>query len=202
MAAGGAPPDGFTTCPPRRPRRRKRTRLFSISFWPAVFEDPFGNASTVDYDLNDLLVATTIDPVNNVVSATNDYRVLAPALMTDPNGNQTAFSFDALGMVAATALMGKPLQDLGDLLSGFSADLTQAQIDAFYGAADPHTLAPPLLGNATTRVVYDVNRFFNSQTASPTDPSKWQPAFAAKLARETHVSDLGAGQQSNDPNHV
>jgi RHS repeat-associated protein len=160
-------------------------------------EDPFGNASNVDYDPNDLLVAATADALNNLVAATNDYRVLAPGVMTDPNGNQTAVSFDTLSLVVATAVMGKQGQNLGDLPSGFSPDLTQTQIDAFFTAADPHTVAAPLLGNATTRVVYDVNRFLKSRSASPSDPAKWQPAFAATLARETHVSDLGTGQQSN-----
>jgi RHS repeat-associated protein len=165
-------------------------------FLPRRFEDPFGNASTVDYDAYDLLAATTTDAVSNVVTSVNDYRVLAPALITDPNGNQIAVSFDALAMVAATAVMGKPGENLGDLLTGFSADLTQPEIHGFYNAVDPHTVAGPLLGNATTRVIYDVRRFLNSQAAAPTDPTKWQPAFAATLARETHVSDLAPGQQS------
>jgi hypothetical protein len=38
-------------------------------------------------------------------------------------------------------------------------------------------------------------RFFNSRLASPSDSGKWLPAFAATIARETHVSDL-AGQPS------
>src|SRR6266478_4699586 len=114
--------------------------------------------------------------------------------MTDPNGNRTAVSFDALGLVAATAVMGKAGENLGDLLTGFSADPTQVSVEGFYDAIDPHTVAGPLLGNTTTRVVYDVRRFFNSQAAAPTDPSKWQPVFSATLARETHVSDLNVGQ--------
>jgi RHS repeat-associated protein len=165
-------------------------------FLPRRSEDPFGNAASVDLDSNDLLAVTTTDSVNNVVTAVNDYRVLASSLMTDPNGNQTAVSFDELGLAVATAVMGKPGQNSGDQLTGFSSDLTQAQIDAFYNAADPHTVAAPLLGNATTRVVYDVHRFLNSQAAAPTDPSQWQPVFAATIAREIHVSDLPPGQQS------
>ena len=131
-----------------------------------------------------------------MIAAVNDYRVLRPALLTDPNGNQTALSFDTLGLVAARAVMGKTGENLGDSLTGVSADLSQPQIDVFSGAGDPHLLAAPLLGNATSRVVYDLNRFFRTRTAAPADPSQWLPAFTASLARETHVSDLAPGQHS------
>lgn len=162
-------------------------------YLPRRYEDIFGNASSVDYDTADLLVAQTTDALNNIVSAASDYRVLAPALVTDANGNQAAASFDVLGLVTATAVMGKPGQHVGDLLSGFSADLTQSQIDDFYNTVDPHSLAQPLLGDATTRIIYDVHRFYNSKLAVPSDPTKWQPAFAATIAREKHVSDIGDG---------
>ena len=49
------------------------------------------------------LAATKVD---NVTSSSNDYRVLGPTLVTDPNGNQTAFGFDTLGMLVATAVVG------------------------------------------------------------------------------------------------
>jgi RHS repeat-associated protein len=163
-------------------------------FLPRRFENPFGNASSVDYDNpHDLLVLKVVDPLSNTVLAKNDYRVLAPMLLTDPNGSNAEVRFDILGMVAGTAVyQGK----LGDSFATFSPDLSQSQIDSFYDADDPHTLAGALLGTATTRIVYDVTRFFNSRLTSPSDSSKWLPAFAATIARETHVSDLAAGDQS------
>lgn len=160
-------------------------------FMPRRFVDAFGNAGVVDYESpHDLLVLRTTDAVGNVSTATNDYRVLAPALLTDPNGNRAAVSFDVLGMVAGSAVMGKTTETLGDSLAIFNPDLTQTQIDDFYAAADPRAPAGALLGDATTRVIYDVHRFFNSRNAAPNDPSQWEPVFAASLARETHVSDL------------
>jgi len=166
-------------------------------YLPRRFEDPFGNASSVDYELpHNLLVVTTTDAVNNVVTVSNDYRVLAVTQLTDANGNRAAASFDTLGLVAGTALMGKTTENLGDSLAGFVADLDQTQIDAFYDANDPHTLAGALLGTATTRIVYDVMRFLNSQAAAPGDPSQWQPVYSATLARETHTSDLSKGESS------
>jgi RHS repeat-associated protein len=166
-------------------------------FLPRRFEDTFGNSTSVDYDTpHNLMVVRTTDAVKNTATVAYDYRVLQPGLLTDPNNNRTAVSFDLLGLVAGTAVMGKATENLGDSLSGFIADLTQAQIDGFYAANDPHTFAGALLGNATTRVVYDLLQFVNTRAATPNDPSQWAPAFAATIARETHVSDLGAGQQS------
>jgi RHS repeat-associated protein len=177
----------------------EKTEALQNFFAPRRFVDPFGNAASVDYDKpHNLLVVKvkTSDAIGNVVSASHDYRVLAPTLMTDPNVNRAAVVFDVLGMVSGTAVMGKTTESLGDLLTTFTADLTQKQIDDFHDAADPHTLAGALLGTATTRIVYDVNRFYDSRKASPTDPTLWLPPFAATLARETHVSDLTTGQQT------
>jgi len=99
-------------------------------FMPRRFEDPFGNATAVHYDdPHDLLVTQTADAVGNLALATNDYRVLAPSLLTDPNGNRAAVHFDALGMVAGTAVMGKTTEILGDSFAIFADDLTQTQID-------------------------------------------------------------------------
>ena len=91
---------------------------------PRRFVDPFGNAASVDYDADDLLIVKTIDAATNTVTATYDYRVLAPVLLTDPNGNRAAAVFDILGMVAGTSIMGKTTENLGDSFSTFTADLT------------------------------------------------------------------------------
>jgi RHS repeat-associated protein len=167
-------------------------------FLPRRFEDIFGNASSVDYDQpHNLLPVKMTDalpgPLANVTLSTNDYRVLQPKLLTDPNGSNGEVRFDALGMVAGSAVYQGTL---GDSFGTFSTILSQAQIDAFCAANDPHTLAGALLGTATTRVVYDLAQFANSRTAAPNDPSKWLPVFSATLAREAHVSDLNGGQET------
>ncbi|MBA1288460.1 SpvB/TcaC N-terminal domain-containing protein [Pseudomonas japonica] len=158
--------------------------------------DPFGHATSVNYDGQDLLPLQSTDAVGNSVTATYDYRVLSPLLVTDANGNRSAVAFDALGRVAGVAVMGKGTEQRGDSLTGFSADLTVAELDTFQAADDPHTLATTLLGSATTRIVYDPLRFLRSRRAFPDDPSRWLPVFAATLSRETHASDLGQGQLS------
>jgi RHS repeat-associated protein len=166
------------------------------------YKDPFGSQSKVFYDPYDLLLLETEDAVHNkvivgewagdgTVQNGNDYRVLQPAIVTDQNGNRSAAAFDALGLVVGSAVMGKTTERLGDSLSGFRPDLTQRQIDQFY--SDPRgPVATELLGSATTRIVYDLNRFLYSPGG--TDPAS--PAYAASIVRETHVSDLEPGEVS------
>jgi len=48
-----------------------------------------------------------INPLNNAIEAKNNYRVLQPYSITDPNQNLSMVRFDALGFVVATAVMGK-----------------------------------------------------------------------------------------------
>ena len=164
-------------------------------FRPRRFRDPFHNEARVRYDRYDLLELETEDALRNKVTAGErggtgaiepriDYRLLQPALTTDPNGNRTAASFDVLGLIAGTAVMGKAGEALGDSLQDFEPDLSQAQIDAFF--ADPRGQAAALLGGATTRSVYDVDRYRRIGDAA-------RPGFVASLAREQHVSDLAPG---------
>ncbi|MFD7712974.1 SpvB/TcaC N-terminal domain-containing protein, partial [Streptomyces sp. NPDC059786] len=151
-------------------------------FVPRMFADTFGRVTEAEYDAYDLLLTRTSDAAGNAVRAVNDYRVLQPREVTDPNRNRAATAFDALGTVVATAVMGKPGQTAGDELDGFEADPTGASLRAF--VADPHANAARLLGNSTTRIVYDLDRYARAG----------QPPFAATLTRETHYEPARDGQ--------
>jgi RHS repeat-associated protein len=151
-------------------------------FLARKFADPFGNNSTVDYDTYDLLVVKTEDVVQNTVTAVNDYRVLQPKQMTDPNGNRSEDAFDVLGIAVASAVKGKEGENVGDLLEDFDPDLPLAALQSF--VADPKGQAALVLGKATTWIVYDLDRYLRSR----------QPPFAATLARETHFSEPGGAQ--------
>jgi RHS repeat-associated protein len=167
-------------------------------FRPHRFTDPFGNTTVVGYDGYDLLVRKTQDPLGNIVTAGerdragefvtdgNDYRVLAPRLVSDPNRNRAAVAFDALGRVSGTAVMGKPEEHLGDSLNGFDPDPPAAVAEAYF--ADPFGHGYELLGQATTRVLYDLDAYRRSRGA--------RPAGVAVLARETHLSDLAPGERT------
>jgi RHS repeat-associated protein len=162
-------------------------------FLPRRFVDPFDQKATVDYD-HDLLLARTEDALQNMVIAANDYRVLQPGLVTDPNGNRVQVAFDALGLVAGTAVMGKDGERLGDMLDGFEPNLDndalQKHLADPLGVVDPSVDAHDILGRATTRLVYDL--FAYRRTRDDPQP---QPAVVYTLARETHDADPG-GQQT------
>jgi RHS repeat-associated protein len=174
-------------------------------FLPVRYRDPFhtNTASTesfITYDTYDLLVLETRDALGNrvtvgernvntalaLVHRGHDYRVLQPAEAMDPNRNRSRVTFDALGVVVGTAVMGKPeeVPVPGDRLTpAFRANLTQAEIDQLL--ADPRgPIAATLLGDASSRVVYDVTAHWREP-----DPKKKPPVVAATLARETHASE-------------
>ena len=167
-------------------------------FLPRRYRDPFGQDAFVDFDTNDLLMAETRDVLGNRVTVdVNDYRILQPRLVSDPNRNQTEVAFDVLGMVVGTAIMGKATETVGDALdASFQSDLTQAELDAFMAkpreaSSNPEEsvstqIVHDLLGKATTRIVYDLDRFRRIG----------EPAFAATFARETHVSELQQNPKS------
>jgi RHS repeat-associated protein len=97
---------------PSSSARYSRAAFYQI----AQVTDPFGNLTTLTWDRHALLPLTSVDALGNTTTVANDYRVLKPSLVTDPNGNQTAAAFDALGVVVATAVMGKPGAGDGDVL--------------------------------------------------------------------------------------
>jgi RHS repeat-associated protein len=154
-------------------------------FLPRKVTEPFGQATTIDYDAHDFLVSRTRDPLGNIAAATHDYRVLKPRLVTDANRNRKAAAFDTLGFVVATAEMGKDGALEGDMLEGFRFDPSPASLQAFM--ADPEGEAPAWLGKTSTSVVYDFSRY----------QRVGQPLFAATLVRETHFSAPGG-----DPSRV
>ena len=137
-------------------------------------------------------MTSATDRVNNTTTATPDYRVLAPATVTDPNGNRAALAFDVLGFPTASAIMGKITQALGDQLTGFTTDLDTATLALQF--ADPLTDPAGLLGDATTRTIYDLGAY--QRTASAAQPA---PPAVYTLARETHVSDLAAAPYPGAP---
>ena len=147
-------------------------------------QSQFGAVASSEFDNYGLLVKSAKDalpaPTTNVYSARNDYRVLQPYEVTDPNGNRRQVAFNALGLVVGTALMGKEGENIGDSLAGFEADLTEDQINAFI-AAPRGPIATELLQGATSRIIYDLKR---SEVSN-----KDAPVYVATVARETHGSE-------------
>jgi RHS repeat-associated protein len=159
------------------------------------FTDQFGRVVTVGYDDDDLLVLETRDALGNAITAgerapddvtitarTLDYRVLAPSSVMDANRNRASVRFDALGLVVATAVMGKPEEAIGDSLTGVRPDLPEAELLAHL--ADPLANPSALLGQATSRLLYDLRAYMRTSGQAHPDP-----VVIYTLDRETHVSD-------------
>jgi RHS repeat-associated protein len=158
-------------------------------FTPGSYRDPFENTTIVEFDVHDLMLRRTRDAAGNTTTSLTDYRVLAPKLVTDANQNRTAASFDALGMLVGTAVMGKQGDGEGDSLDGFVANLTESTTlkQIRRPLRDPENV----LQGATTRFIYDLFAFM--RTRNEKQP---HPAVTYTLARETHLSALAAGQHT------
>lgn len=150
--------------------------------------DAFGAISRIGYDNYNLLANSSTDPLGNVIQADNDYRVLRPFRVTDPNGNPGEAAFDCLGNVVGTAVRSKTGE--GDTLNGFDPELSEAAIEAVH--ADPLNNPGAILGNASTRMVYDLFAYFRTQASPQPDA-----VMVYTLSRETHVSDLPDGQTTS-----
>ncbi|KAH8910495.1 SpvB-domain-containing protein [Coniochaeta sp. PMI_546] len=150
-------------------------------FTPRCFTDHFGNSTLVEYDTYNLFPVRVQNALGIATTTVMDYRTLEPSWLTSPNGNRTHSSSDALGLPAGLAWMGKDGERVGDDLDGFISDLSQDEIRTFF-AKPSQQAAAALLGNATSRVVYDYQRYFD-------DPQKSTPVFSAALTRETHSSE-------------
>ncbi len=126
------------------PRQSSDPALF---YQASAFRDPFGNVTTVGYDYA-LLVKQTTDALSNQVTAVNDFRHLAPSLVTDANDNRAAAGYDGLGRVLATALMGKDGENVGDTLD---APTTRAEYHLEVVPAYSHVSARETHGDPNTR---------------------------------------------------
>lgn len=191
----------FYTVNPADPAPTELAHAQANFFMPHRYRTQFhtnllSTETVVNYDAYHLLPLDTRDPLDNRTTAGErdgagnissqgiDYRVLQPSVVMDANRNRSTVAFDALGMVAGRAVLGKPAPAPveGDSLTGFTADLTEAEVLA--RLANPLGAPATLLVNATERTIYDV--FAYHRTRTQPEP---QCAVSYSLRRETHVSD-------------
>lgn len=160
-----------------------------IFFLSEEVRDTFGNASTIQYDEYGVLIRRKTDAVQNEIVAENDYRVLQPFRVRDPNDNYSQAAFDALGLVVGTAVWGEDTDGnrIGDFLdNNFVEDLDPDMIrrhldDPLNNNAAYDTNPHHILKAASTRLVYDLKRYGESG----------EPNVVYTLAREIHARSLG-----------
>lgn len=159
--------ESFYSPDPSQPDIDFATRHF---FLPQMLADPWGNIAKVRYDAYNLLPVTTLDPVGNATVAKNNYRVLHPWLVTDANGNRAGVRLDELGMVVASASMGKPLPDGAD--EGDHLDLD--------------TPEPSPGDDPTTWFEYDLDAYAKWAADPARDVARPEPAWARRRTRVWH----------------
>src|SRR5829696_202498 len=82
-----------------------------------TMRDALDNDTTIAYDRPyHLLPVQVTDAVELTTSAEYDYRVQQPRMVTDANGNRRSVTFSPLGLVTATAVMGKEGEQAGDTI--------------------------------------------------------------------------------------
>lgn len=160
---------------------------------PLSFTDPFGAETKVEYHPDFLFITKTMDEVNNSTSIERfDFRTLSPTLVRDINDNLSEVLLDELGMVKASAILGKDLDsdkvpelELCDTLEGIPEKINSeaALIEVFFNAVSSdvlHQIARQLLKGASSRMVYDLNSYESSNA----------PTVAASIVRERHHQEM------------
>ena len=169
-------------------------------FSPVGHRDPAGSEVTITYYKNYFfLIQSSTDALGNTIAAEAfNFRTLGPVVIRDANDTLSAALPDELGMVKATALLGKDLNgdgtpetQLADSLAGLNewTDDEEAAIQNYFQQTDASAIniaARGLLGQASTRYVYDLHAWTTRQ----------KPAVSSGIVRETHHTDLSAGEES------
>jgi hypothetical protein len=70
-------------------------------------KDPFDAITQITYDTYKLLPLSVEDAIGNITYAYYDYRVMQPYKVMDINENISVFDFSPLGLLRATAIIGK-----------------------------------------------------------------------------------------------
>jgi len=166
-----------------------RARFFKARAWL----DAYGSETLVTYHGDyGIVMESTQDAAGNLTRAeAYDFRAMAPVRLRDANDNLSAVVLDELALVTALALLGKDLDqdgvaevEVADSLAGLSPDGTvDALVAAAYLDEEDSTLMEPLarqlLRSATTRFVYDLDRW----------RMRGQPAVGARITRTRHAGD-------------
>lgn len=90
-------------------------------FLPRRYRDAFGSDIVVSY-ARDIAIGQVTDAIGNQTTVRQNWRIVAPDLITDPNGNRTAVRFDPLGMVTAGFVLGRIGSIDGDVFDDASAE--------------------------------------------------------------------------------
>ena len=155
-----------------------------------VERDPLGRDTEIAYDDFGLMPVEVTDPAGLVTEASYDYRLFQPLEVTDPNGNRTAFAYTPAGLVAATAVMGKTSESVGDTLEDPGVTFTY-DLFAFVDRAEPVSVR-------TTRRIHHVH---DTDVAEPErhetiETVEYSDGFGRLLQTRTQAEDVVFGSDA------
>lgn len=169
-------------------------------YTPIGYRDAGGSETHISFYKNyHFLIESTTDAMGNTTkSEAFNFRTISPVVLRDANDNLTATLPDELGMLKATAFLGKDLDNdgipelqLADSLNGLNewTDDETAIIQTYFQATDAGVIASEahkLLKQSTSRFVYDLNAWTKGK----------KPSVSSSIARKTHQANLDPGEES------
>ncbi len=153
--------------------------------------DPLGNDVRIDYDQFRLLPARVTDAAGLTHGVVHDYRVMAPRLVTDENGNRAAFAFTPLGLLERSVVMGKQGEQAGDTLA---APGVRFEYQLQPAAAGPGGTVRPV-SVRTIRRVRHVNDPPGPDHDQTVETLEYSDGFGRLLQTRSQAGDLIFGDQ-------
>ena len=130
--------------------------------------DPLENQTDITFDTFGLVPVAVTDAIGLATTATYNYRLVQPSLITDPNGNRQQVDYLASGMVSAIWILGKSGRNEGDRT------------------------------RPCMRLDYDLRAFFDSTRADPLDPQPIRVRTIRHVYHDTDPDDDGATIESTE----
>lgn len=165
------------------PQTKTELEVARTSFYVRdVTTDALGSVSFVEMDKYKLLCTSMTDSIGNKFSTINDYETLQPISITDLNMNSQHVTLDCFGCVLGIANQGKDGRREGESFDDFERYLLPEDVALFFEQPS-EALAKKLLGSASDRTIYDLQRFSRNNSAGK-DYSHPAPPAVAYLARD------------------
>ena len=136
----------------------------------------------------------TRDALGNIVTRTARLPRAAAAAGHRPQRQPLRGRVRALGMVVGTAVMGKAGEDRGDLLDGLRRRPDRCRRSTRFSAMTRTPSPHAILGGATTRIIYDLDRFQRTRQAHADSP---RPAVCLRTSRARPTSADLAGRAAD-----
>lgn len=158
-------------------------------------EDPFDNLSSIEYDDFQLFPIKATDALGLETTAEYDYRVMQANKVTNPNENISVFDFSPLGLLRATALIGKGTQGDYKSSSGGFYDRYAPSVEMEYDFFAFMNEGNPVWVKTTQR-----EQHYQDEENSPTIVKvEYSDGFGRLLQTRSQAEDVIFGGSASSP---